>query len=102
MPTKKWRTKSDAAKNIRLAYLIEVRSTLTGHFVPYTPSRGIEFDMAESLVAHLKRSSKTSGRLVEMPTGLILDEWKFPFKLVSPNATRDKVQALRKAAGFGK
>jgi hypothetical protein len=56
--------------------------------------------MAESLVAHLKRSSKTSGRLVEMPTGLILDEWKFPFKLVSPNATRDKVQALREAAGF--
>ena len=68
----------------------------TGGYAAYTSPHGIDLPMAQSLASGLKRQS-TGGRIVELPSGKVIDEWSFDTVQKSPNAVRDAVQALRDA-----
>jgi hypothetical protein len=66
----------------------------TGGYAPYTSREGTDLGMARSLAAGIKKQS-TGGRIVELPSGVVLEEWSFDTVQKSPNALRDAVQALR-------
>jgi hypothetical protein len=66
----------------------------TGGYAPYTSREGTDLGMAQSLAAGLKRQS-TAGRIVELPSGAVVEEWGSDLLPKSPNAVRDAVQALR-------
>jgi hypothetical protein len=78
----------------RVTYRVDV-IVPTGGYVEYTSRRGVAKGMATSLADHLKRNG-AGGRMVELPSGEVLDEWarKAP---ASPDTERDKIQALRDA-----
>jgi len=62
-------------RRARTGYRVDIKSLLTGNYFPYTPSRGIDRAMAESLAEHVKRGG-SAGRLVETPSEKVLDEWE--------------------------
>jgi hypothetical protein len=66
----------------------------TGGYGTYTSPHGVGFSMAESLAAHLKKHG-TGGRIVELPSGNVIEEWAQTGERKSPSAARDAIQALR-------
>lgn len=46
----------------------------TGSYAPYTSGKGTSRGMADSLASGLKRQ-ETGGRIVELPSGTVLDQW---------------------------
>lgn len=67
----------------------------TGSYFPYSGKEGIELSMATSLATGLKRQ-QSAGRVVELPSGKVVDEWDNRETKTSPSSTvRDRVQALR-------
>ena len=62
-------------KIVRIGYRVDVKSTLTGTWFPYTAKNTpLDRAIAESLAEHVKRGG-SAGRLVEVPTEKVLDEW---------------------------
>jgi len=71
----------------------------TGNYASYTSREGTDLGMAQSLATGLKRQSQ-GGRIVELPSGNVIDEWACGVAFESPNALRDAVKALREASGY--
>ena len=46
----------------------------TGSYASYTSGKGTSLGMAQSLASGLKRQ-ETGGRIVELPSGTILEQW---------------------------
>ena len=65
----------------------------TGAYGSYTSKHGVARAFADSLAGHLKRNG-TGGRLVELPSGAVVEEWEHKNAL-KPDANRDAIQALR-------
>jgi hypothetical protein len=80
-------------KQVYISYRVDILLPTQG-YAEYTSRRGVALAMAESLAAHLKRN-QTGGRVVEIPSGLVLDEWPPTGTPQAINATRDRVQELR-------
>ena len=56
-------------------FVVEIKLALTGKFAAYTSTkRPLDEGMAKSLADYLKRQN-SSGRLVKMPEGEIVDAW---------------------------
>lgn len=66
----------------------------TGKYGEYTSRRGVGLPMATSLADHLKRN-QTGGRIVELPSGIVKDEWAHRTEEKPATAVRDAIQALR-------
>lgn len=75
-----------------LAVETEVYETFYGGLVPCTAA------MALSMAEHLKRA-KAGGRIVEIPSEKVIEVWSRAYT-PEPNTVRERVQALREAAGF--
>ena len=57
-------------------FRVDLKSALTGKFMEYTSLKvPVTFQMACSLATHLKRS-RTGGRIVEIPSGRVVEEWE--------------------------
>jgi hypothetical protein len=80
-------------KPVRTTYRVDLVIS-TGSYAPYTSRKGTDLGMAKSLAENLKRQS-TGGRIVELPSGTVVEEWSFGTVQKSPNAVRDAIQALR-------
>jgi len=74
-------------------YRVDLVSASTGGYIGYTSPKGTSLGMAQSLAEGLKRQG-TGGRIVELPSGTVTEEWGFDAPLKSQNV-RDAVQALR-------
>lgn len=63
-----------AKTTIRTTYRVDVLTTI-GTYTPYTKKTGVDrLAFATSLADGLKRQ-KNGGRVVELPSGAVLDEW---------------------------
>ena len=58
---------------VRTTYRVDVLTTI-GKYAEYTSKRGVGRPMANSLASGLKMN-KTGGRIVELPSGVVVDEW---------------------------
>jgi hypothetical protein len=64
-----------ARKHSAPGYRVDIRLVDAGGVLaPYSANR-IDFDMAEALAAHLKRNN-SAGRIVEVPSGNVIEEWE--------------------------
>jgi hypothetical protein len=57
----------------RRAYRVDILTTI-GIYAEYTTRKGVGLAFAKSLVDGLKRQG-APGRLVEVPTEIVMDEW---------------------------
>jgi len=73
---------------------VDVQSTTTDGFESFSGRLPVTRAMADSLAEHLRRS-KAGGRVVEMRTGEIVDEWERAYVPEDANALRDRIQAMR-------
>lgn len=58
----------------RVTYRVDVLTTI-GTYTPYTSKAGVGLAFATSLADGLKRQ-KNGGRVVELPSGVVKDEWE--------------------------
>lgn len=58
----------------RVTYRVDVLTSI-GSYSEYTSKRGVGLPMATSLADGLKLQ-KNGGRIVELPSGRIIDEWE--------------------------
>jgi hypothetical protein len=64
------------ARTVRIkptSYRVDVLTSI-GTYTEYTSKKGVGLAMATSLADGLKRQ-KNGGRIVELPSGIIKDEW---------------------------
>jgi hypothetical protein len=66
-------TRDSKGEVTRVTYRVDVLTTI-GTYTPYTSKRGVGLPMATSLADGLKRQ-KNGGRIVELPSGKLIDEW---------------------------
>lgn len=58
-----------------ITFRLDIKSTTTGTFIPYSHRDGHpSLEMIEALARGLKRQHQP-GRIVELPSGEILDQW---------------------------
>jgi hypothetical protein len=65
--------KPKAKKVTVVTYRVDVLTTI-GTYTTYTSERGVGLPMATSLANGLKRQ-QNGGRIVELPSGKVIDEW---------------------------
>jgi hypothetical protein len=81
-------------EKIRGGYRVDVQSTTTDEYESFSGRLPVTRAMADSLAEHLRRS-KAGGRVVEVRTGEVVDEWARAYAPEDPNALRDRIQAMR-------
>jgi hypothetical protein len=81
-------------KKVKNGYRVDVLSVETETYETYSGGAvPLTLGMATSLATHLKRS-KAGGRVVEMLSGRVIDEWERTYT-PNPTPSRERVQALR-------
>jgi hypothetical protein len=78
---------------IRRAYRVDIILP-HGVYAEYTSKSGVDLPLANSLATHLKMHG-AGGRIVQVPSGLVLDEWSRTYTPHEVNDYRDIVQAMR-------
>jgi hypothetical protein len=70
-----------------------------GVYAEYTSKKGVDSALAASLGAYL-RLRKAGGRIVDVASGKVLEEWERLYVPQPALAVRDAVDSLRKLAGL--
>ncbi len=83
-------------EKIRGGFRVDVQSTTTDEYESFSGRLPVTRAMAGSLAEHLRRS-RAGGRVVEVKTGEVIDEWERTYVPEPADALRDRIQALRDA-----
>ncbi len=81
-------------EQIRTSYRVDVVTPLDS-YIEYTSRKGTDLGMATALGNYLKWR-KAGGRIVELPSGTVIDEWKREYIPHPATAFRDSMEALKR------